>query len=490
MIRGQRPRFRRGAAAVLVGLAFLAPACADSGTTAAPDDARRGASARGNGLAASYANSYEVGWTRAIRLASAYGFMRHRKDARSVLAHAVRTFQLNFAADRRFIVCPHLTDAGQHELAEGAGRHDGDYFQGCKDTIATANRERRKRGEKTVVSAIRSVKIDGDHATVQIQDPGGDSRPVPFVRTGARSWAVTSFSYIYPDVVLAKPPGPGYDNGDPHRMSAEQAIEEAVYDIQAWFPRGLGREVCSALTRSGRREIEVADKRGAACPAAVAELAKRTAATGFQPRFSKVVSVDRSGRRATAMLHDRGDTGKPQYPVSLEFEGGHWRLSSLTLVEPLDLDAPRQGRSTLRDLDDPSGLDARGLIREAFTDLQADFGVGMTTTVCSDLSRDGQRELVALAREDGDRCQNVVHDIATWNRAHRISPRYSQILRIRVLGSKGYILVKDPLKPPYEVPFVREARGGWQLVSLARAESIAAALVHLRRLRAIRTGGG
>jgi hypothetical protein len=448
------------------------------------DDGDDVTSAAGTTDRADKGTAFEIGWQEALRTAAENSLRPAPPGTRSQLEEAIYDMQLNFAADNRFVVCGQLTEAGQKELAALQGRRD---FQGCKNVIAAASKQRRETNDKTAISEVLSLHIDDDHAVAEIQDPDGARRLVPFVREGITNWGATSFSYIDPDAVESPPLGPGRDMGDP-RAGEHEAVRESVYDVQAGFPRGDGRGVCSELTTSGRREVMVAVGGDATCPEAVAAVAREAARDGFQPRSSKIVTVDVVGRRAVAVLRDRWDRGKPNYRVPLIKEGGRWRLPSITLVEPIDLEPPAQGKPIQVDLGDPRTTDPKRQIREALTDVQADFAAGIATSICSDLSAPARRELLALARPGRRNCPNVIFDLVTWNRKAGIKPRYSRILSMKIARSRARVRVADPSRPPYEVPLVRTSSRSWALESLAHVEPIAAAMAHLRRLRAIRRG--
>lgn len=129
--------------------------------------------------------------------------------------------------------------------------------------------------------------------------------------------------------VQAKP-----DTGDPAGGSDAQAIKEVLTDVQADFPLLKGVHVCRDLSREMRRELRRSRLASSGkCDDGVVELALRNRAAGIDPLYSKVISIDVDGGRASAVVHD---PGRPPRAVPFVRKGaGAWKLASLQAVEPI-----------------------------------------------------------------------------------------------------------------------------------------------------------
>jgi hypothetical protein len=110
--------------------------------------------------------------------------------------------------------------------------------------------------------------------------------------------------------------------------SDRQAFQDFLNDIEKDFVNGDGDGYCSRLTASAKKELgALGFTKSKHCAAAVAELSKRTNASGVEQKPTKVLSVEVDGDVATARVRDGG---RPPADVRFVKRGGEWKLPTVT----------------------------------------------------------------------------------------------------------------------------------------------------------------
>lgn len=250
-------------------------------------------------------------------------------------------------------------------------------------------------------------------------------------------------------------------------------IAEALEDVQVSIAAGKGLGVCHELSEQG--ELAVAESLGRtgiqACKDVISMTAERRRRAGAKSALSEILSIDVNG--TTAVAHVEDPDGSTRY-VPFVREGTAWRVTSLALVDDTVVENAPLGPG--HDFSDPRGGGPAGDVKETLYDVQGDFPLGLGNSVCFELTAAGRDEIERSGIGAGD-CEARLPTITRRALAGGMRPRRSTVLSVRADGRRAIVVVKDPHRPPYRVPFVKTAEG-WKLPSLTLVEPL-----DLKRLR-------
>lgn len=394
------------------------------------------------------------------------------------IGETLEDVQVSIAEANGASVCHELTEAAELAVARSGRSSDP---RACSDVVRRVAQERRRRGSKTALSEVLSVKLRGNEATARVRYPDGSVRFIPFVKEGGIVWKASSLDLIDELIVENPPEGPGHDFTDPHDVGDRAVIREVLYDSEGDFPRELGQSVCHELTPRGQREIVPRARGLYTCEDRMEPIARRALAGGYQPLFSEFRSIRIDGKRATAVVKSPGRKART---VRFVETADGWKLPSVRYIgvdskllskAPAKPDAGTRAATLRHDFGDEETGNPHAAIREVISDIQADFAEGIGSS-CHELSERGQREISGQTsgRTAVSKCTPIASQLSRRVRSSKtVRPWRSRVTDIRIDGRRATAVLVTPGVGRHKARFLKERLKGWRLESLRYAEPVA-----------------
>jgi hypothetical protein len=318
-----------------------------------------------------------------------------------------------------------------------------------------AARDAWRAGARAVAVALAAVTLGLLAGCGGGDDDGGDAKAQSGTSGGAEEISYKRAGELadIDDRLVDDPPGVKAD------------VDEVLEDLQVSIALVQGLMACAELSTVA--EMAVAQSVGSndrrACRDVVDAIGEKRRKLGQKSPLSKVLSVSVRGNEATArVLYPDGEI---RYIPFVEDSDVVWRASSLDLVDDEAVEPSPEGPGS--DKSDPRGLSERELIEEVVYDLEGDFLLGKGSSVCFELTEDGQREIEQSGIGNGG-CAQRIPTITKRALARGYQPRYSRIGKVTIDGKRATAVVKPTLRPRQQVHFVKTEGldGGWKATSV------------------------
>ncbi|HYI81078.1 MAG TPA: hypothetical protein VEW67_09485 [Thermoleophilaceae bacterium] len=168
------------------------------------DDSDAGEVARAETAPSAWNPAQEVGYWAAIRLAALDDISPGNTDRsnRGRVGESVNDVQVSLAAGGGQGVCSELTKREMRRIAirwAGEPPVDGDGVRGCKDAVIAIARQRKQARLKTKISHVQAVRVDGNRAVAELEDPDGTVHEARYVEEKRYGWNLDDLEGVDPD---------------------------------------------------------------------------------------------------------------------------------------------------------------------------------------------------------------------------------------------------------------------------------------------------